>query len=102
MPKTHPKWSWSNEELIEEVLGYFVKLNPSFVRERVLASHCHRYEFAQTVCPPDFYGMLPPMKTPIEGLYMADTSYYYPEDRSISESLKVAQDLAQVALGAHA
>ncbi len=102
MPKTHPKWGWSNEELIEEVLGYFVKLNPSFTRERVLASHCHRYEFAQTICPPGFYEMLPSMKTPIDGLYMADTSYYYPEDRSISESLKVAQDLAQVALDAHA
>jgi hypothetical protein len=42
--------------------------------------------------------MLPPMRTPIGGLFMADTSYYYPEDRSISESAAVAKRLAQLAL----
>jgi protoporphyrinogen oxidase len=99
MPKTHPKWSHTNEELIEEVLGYLVKINPAFTRDRVLASHCHRYEFAQTICPPGFYDMLPSMKTPIEGFFMADTSYYYPEDRSINESILVGSQLAAVAAG---
>jgi hypothetical protein len=43
--------------------------------------------------------MLPPMRTPVEGLYMADTAYYYPEDRSITESVNVAKSLVQAALG---
>ena len=38
------------------------------------------------------------MRTPIEGLAMADTAYYYPEDRSICESVKVAKALTQTAL----
>jgi len=97
MPKTHPKWSQSNDQLIEEVIGYLSKINPDFSREWVLASHCHRYEFAQTICPPGFYDALPPMSTPIAGLYMADTAYYYPEDRSINESIAVAQQLARTA-----
>jgi len=64
----------------------------------MIATHCHRYDFAQTICPPGFYAMLPPMRTPIEGLFMADTSYYYPEDRSISESAHVGRMLAEIAL----
>jgi protoporphyrinogen oxidase len=98
MPKTHPKWSQSNEQLIDEVLGYLPRINPEFRADWVLARHCHRYDFAQTICPPGFYAMLPPMRTPLEGLYMADTSYYYPEDRSISESLAVGRTLAQTAM----
>jgi protoporphyrinogen oxidase len=98
MPKTHPKWSQPNDALIDEVIGYLDKLNPAFRREWVLASHCHRYDFAQTICPPGFYGMLPPMRTPVEGLYMADTAYYYPEDRSINESVHVAKALATAAM----
>lgn len=94
MPKTHPKWSNSNQELIDEVIGYLGRLNPAFRRDWVLAQHCHRYEFAQTICPPGFQAMLPPMKTPVEGFYMADTAYYYPEDRSISESIAVGTRLA--------
>jgi protoporphyrinogen oxidase len=99
MPKTHPKWKWDNQALIEEVIGYLSKLNPRFERDWVLASHCHRYEFAQTICPPGFQDTLPPMRTPLEGFFMADTAYYYPEDRSINESIEVGRKLAAEATG---
>lgn len=98
MPKTHPKWQQSNAELIEEVLGYLARINPEFKRDWVLASHCHRYEFAQTICPPGFQDMLPSMRTPVQGFFMADTAYYYPEDRSINESINTAQALVDEAL----
>lgn len=98
MPKTHPKFARDNAAFIEEVLGYLPKINPAFSRDWVLASHCHRYDYAQAVCPPGYYDLLPPMRTPIAGLVMADTAYYYPEDRSICESVKVARTLAQTAL----
>ncbi|MGH8032302.1 MAG: NAD(P)/FAD-dependent oxidoreductase [Luteimonas sp.] len=98
MPKTHPKWQLSNEVLIEEVLAYLPRINPAFRRNWVLASHCHRYEFAQAICPPGFQAMLPTMRSPIEGFFMADTAYYYPEDRSISESVQVGHVLAAEAL----
>jgi protoporphyrinogen oxidase len=98
MPKTHPKWAKSNDALIDEVIGYLVKINPDFKADWVLARYCHRYDFAQTICPPGFYDMLPPMRTPIEGLYMADTAYYYPEDRSINESIHIAKNLVRAAV----
>lgn len=94
MPKTHPKFARTNAEFVEETLNYLPRLNPEFRRDWVLATHCHRYEFAQTICPPGFYAILPPMRTPVAGLFMADTSYYYPEDRSISESIAVGRALA--------
>jgi len=97
MPKTHPKYARDNAAFIAETLDYLPRLNPAFTRDWVLGTHCHRYEFAQTISPPGFYGMLPPMRTPIDGLFMADTSYYYPEDRSISESARVGRELADVA-----
>jgi protoporphyrinogen oxidase len=98
MPKTHPKWALSNDALIDEVVGYLQRINPAFERDWVLARHCHRYEFAQPLCPPGFQALLPPMRTPLAGFYMADTAYYYPEDRSISESVEVGRRLALEAL----
>lgn len=102
MPRTHPKWSHANEQLIDEVIGYLGRINPGFRPDWVLARHCHRYEYAQPICPPGFYDMLPPMRTPLEGLFIADTSYYYPEDRSINESFATGAALAREALGAGA
>jgi len=86
------------DAFIEETIGYLGRINPAFKREWVLASHCHRYDFAQTICPPGFYDKLPPMRTPVEGLLMADTAYYYPEDRSITESVNVAHELVRQTL----
>jgi len=98
MPKDHPKWSATNDELIDEVIGYLGRINPAFRPDWVVDRHCHRYDFAQTICPPGFFDMLPPMRTPVRGLFMADTSYYYPEDRSINESIHVAKALVAEAV----
>ena len=41
---------------------------------------------------------IPPVQTPIEGLQIADTCFYYPEDRGISESVRLGKAMAD-ALG---
>lgn len=100
MPKTHPKWRWEHPRFIDEVKRYVKIIRPDFDERTILATHASRYEFAQTVCGPAFYEKLPPMRTSIAGFSMADTSYYYPEDRSISESIRVGKTLAESALHA--
>lgn len=97
MPKTHPKWRVRNEVLIEDAIEALRLIDPGFDRGRLRAAHCHRYEFAQTICPPGFFDAMPPLATPIAGLIVADTGSYYPEDRSISESAALAHRLADLA-----
>jgi protoporphyrinogen oxidase len=97
MPQTHPKYARDSQAFIDETLRYMELIRPDFRREDVLASFAHRYEFAQTVCTPGFYAKLPPMQSRVAGLFMADTSHYYPEDRSISESMTLGAKLAALA-----
>jgi protoporphyrinogen oxidase len=97
MPQTHPKYRRDFAEFIEETLGYLAMIRPDFDRADVLAATASRYEFAQTVCSPGFYDALPPVQSSASGLFMADTSHYYPEDRSISESVRIGAHLAQLA-----
>jgi hypothetical protein len=37
---------------------------------------------------------MPPIQSSIAGLQIADTSSYYPEDRGIAESVRVAREMA--------
>jgi protoporphyrinogen oxidase len=97
MPKTHTKYRRPDADYFIEVDAYLARINPAFGPDWVLASRVSRYEFAQTVCTPGFFEKLPPMKTSIGGFFMADTSYYYPEDRSISESIRIGNTLATLA-----
>lgn len=96
MPHNHPKYTLDDTSFLNEVFGYLHRINPEFSEKWVLAAQVSRYEFAQPICTPDFFEQLPPMQTPIQGFVMADTSYYYPEDRSISESVKIGKRLADL------
>jgi len=99
MPQTHPKYRRDYQEFIDETLGYMKMIRPDFdAATEVLATTASRYEFAQTVCSPGFYDALPPLRSKVAGLYMADTSHYYPEDRSISESMRIGAQLATMAM----
>lgn len=99
MPQSHPKYRRGFDEFIAETLGYMKLIRPDFDPARdVLATTASRYEFAQTVCTPGFYDALPPTRSKVAGLIMADTSHYYPEDRSISESMRIGAELAALAL----
>jgi protoporphyrinogen oxidase len=90
----HPKYKNSNEAFIKEVITYAKMVNPEFSEEWILAKTVSRYQYAQPVCPPGFLEMLPSIRSDIKGLYIADTSYYYPEDRSISESMRIGLEMA--------
>ncbi len=98
MPKTHHKYTQADNLFIDEVFNYLKRINPDFSTDWVLATRVSRYEFAQPICTPNFYQKLPAMQTPIQGLILADTSHYYPEDRSISESVKLGKTLANLSI----
>lgn len=99
MPKTHPKWQWDDARFLAEVKVCAQQICPDWDAGDILATYVARYAFAQTVCGPGFFEKLPPMTTSIRGFYLADTAYYYPEDRSIAESIRVGKQLAETALG---
>jgi protoporphyrinogen oxidase len=67
----------------------------------VKATKVARLRYGQPICEPGFAAKIPPVKTPIEGLQIADTCYYYPEDRGIAESVRLGSAMAR-AVGAQA
>jgi protoporphyrinogen oxidase len=94
MPQTHPKWAQDDAFFIDESFGYLRLINPALRREDIVATRVGRLRHAQPVCAPRFLETLPAVVTPIKGLQIADTCYYYPEDRGISESARMARALA--------
>jgi protoporphyrinogen oxidase len=95
MPVTQPKWSWSNEQFIDEAFGYIRRINPAIGADDLIDATVGRLRYAQPVCEPNFRERLPPIKTPIQGLQIADTCYYYPEDRGVAESIRFGRMMAE-------
>jgi len=94
MPNDYPKFSWPDDDLLEEAFGYLQRINPELRTEDIIAAYVARLRYAQPVCEPGFAAMIPPVQTPIVGLQIADTCFYYPEDRGISQSVRFGKEMA--------
>jgi len=99
MPVTTPLWDRPDEVFVDEAMACLSKINPSITRDDLIASKVGRLRHAQPVCPPGFEATIPPVQTPIAGLQIADTCFYYPEDRGIAESVRLGREMARTASG---
>lgn len=95
MPVTNSLWPRSDATFVEEAMACLARINPAITPDTLTASHVGRLRHAQPICPPGFRARLPAVQTPIEGLQIADTSFYYPEDRSIAESVRLGEAMAR-------
>jgi protoporphyrinogen oxidase len=94
MPATHPKWKWEDQRFVGEAWGYLRRLNPGLGEDDLIDAKVGRLKHAQPVCEPGFAAKIPPIQTPISGLQIADTCFYYPEDRGIAESVRLGAEMA--------
>jgi protoporphyrinogen oxidase len=95
MPTSSTRWAQRNDELIDEAFGYLKRVNSSLTDSDRIDAAAGRLSHAQPVCPPGFAAMIPKVQTPIAGLQVADTCFYYPEDRGISEGVRWARLMAE-------
>lgn len=94
MPGEHPKFQEPDQAFLDKVKRYLQKINPQLADSDFLELRASRYRYAQPICDPGYLEHLPPVELPVQGLWAADTSYYYPEDRGISESIDFGRKMA--------
>jgi protoporphyrinogen oxidase len=95
MPQTHPKFGNPDASFIEESWAYLKCINPSLTDNDRLDAHVGRLKFAQPVYETHFTRLIPPAQTPVRGLQIADTCFYYPQDRGVSESIRFAKGMVE-------
>jgi len=94
MPVTNPKFSWPEDDLLNEAFACLQRINPALTHDDIIATKVARLRYGQPICEPGFAAKIPPVKTPIAGLQIADTCFYYPEDRGIAESVRLGSEMA--------
>lgn len=99
MPGENPKFNDDDQVFLDKVRRYLKKINPALQDEDFIDIRASRYRYAQPICDPGYLERLPPVSLPVKDLWVADTSYYYPEDRGISESIGFGRRMAMAATG---
>ena len=95
---TDPRFKFSNEHLMEEYIAGIKRVNPEFDRSWIMASNISRRRQAQAICRVGFKDDMPSMRSPIRGLIITDSTLYYPEDRTISASIRLGKQAAEMVI----
>ena len=62
MPTDHPKFAWSDQQLLDEAFACLRRVNPALSSADIVSSHVARLRHAQPVCEPGFAAKIRPSK----------------------------------------
>ncbi|HEV8536212.1 MAG TPA: FAD-dependent oxidoreductase [Candidatus Limnocylindria bacterium] len=91
-----PLASLGPEALLQHYLAAMKLMNPSFVAEDVLRYWAFREDAAQPVPRIGNRHRILPFETPRRGIFVANTTQIYPEDRGTNYSVRLGRDVANV------
>ena len=81
--------SWTTQELLQEYLPHLRKVNPAFDLSWIETSYHHRIDGAQPIITTGYSDRIPDHRTPFKGVYLANTTQVYPEDRGTNYSVRM-------------
>ncbi len=92
----HEYFSLNKEELLERFLPALSRFNPQFDRSWVKDTWLWRTPYAQPVPSLNHSRHIPPIRTPIPGLYFASMSQVYPWDRGTNFAVEIGRRTARL------
>ena len=91
-------YKMSPDNLMDLFVPHLQKINPDFDRSWVLEYHHHKLDGAQPIVGINYGDGIPDHRTPLKGLYLANTTQIYPEDRGTNYSVRRGVKVAQMVL----
>jgi len=87
-------YQMSGDELMDLFVPHLQKINPDFERSWVIEYHHHRVDGAQPIVGVNYGAGIPDHRTPLQGLYLANTTLIYLEDRGTNYSVRMGRQVA--------
>jgi protoporphyrinogen oxidase len=92
----HPYMQMDEDELEQLFVANLDRINPAFRPEWVRRSWLFRARYAQPVPEAGHSHRIPPLRTPLPGLYFASMSQVYPWDRGTNYAVAIGREASQV------
>ncbi len=91
-----PLYRMNAQELLQHYLPYLQKINPEFNLEWVEDCYLWKDAAAQPIIGINYSQKIPEHRTPITGLYLANTTQIYPEDRGMNYSVRLGNKVSGI------
>lgn len=87
--QSHPYLALRDEEVLQAALQHLPKVNPRFSADWVEDYWVFRERAAQPIVTLRYSQKIPEHRTPLPGVYVANTAQIYPEDRGTNYSVRL-------------
>ena len=91
-----PRYSMKASELFDLYLPHLQRINPSFDEDWIEKKIVLRAEAGQPVITCNYSQRIPDHRTPLQGLYLANTLQIYPEDRGTNYSVRLGKTISRI------
>ncbi len=98
IPTDHEYFKLTDDQLIERFLPALNKVNPDFKPDWIRKTWVWRAPYAQPVPGVNHSRKIPPLKTPLPGVFWASMSQVYPWDRGTNFAVEIGRRVVQEAL----
>lgn len=96
LERDDPRFQMKAEELFELYLPHLQQINPAFQADWIEKKVLLRAEAGQPVITCNYSERMPDHRTPLQGLYLANTLQIYPEDRGTNYSVRLGQTISRL------
>lgn len=93
-----PLYHASDDEIMKEYTIHLQKINPEFNESWLEDVHIFRSPYAQPIIECHYSTIKPSFQTPLEGIYLANMTHIYPEDRGMNYAVRTGYQVAQAIL----
>ena len=94
----HPLYALDGDELLAQYIPHLRKINPAFDEGWIQERYHHKVGAAQPIIGAGYSNLMPDHRTPVKGVYLANTTQVYPEDRGTNYSVRMGKRVARIAM----
>jgi protoporphyrinogen oxidase len=94
----NPYFTMDDDALLSAYVPFLQRINPNFRRAWIERSWVFRERAAQPIPPMRYSERIPPHRTGLPGLYLANTTQIYPEDRGTNYSVRLGNRITDIVL----
>lgn len=98
LPSSHPFFFFSARRLFDHFFPYLQKINPSLTKKDIKKYFLFKDSYAQHLVGKNFTQNIPDHQTPHPGLYLANFTQIFPEDRGTSAAIREAKKVADLVI----
>jgi protoporphyrinogen oxidase len=98
LPMDHPLFAQSDADVLASYVAAVRRIRSDFDPAWIKQHWVFRAPFAQPIVTTDYLSTLPPHRTPLPNVFLANMAHVYPQDRGQNYSLKLGEHMARLML----